>query len=515
VGEILLNGYAGTITLERSLTATTFSQNSGTIQGQAPIYINGGGTWTGGTLKGDIGDLIENVSWMSVYIEQGATLDISGTVSLDARALFNRGTVNATGATINGPNFGFINNDVNARFNAIGDATTTSVYADFVNRGLVADTALNELNFYRPVENLAGTFKSEKVIRFNDTVAFAGGIPFAGEDGNLGGTGQVISRGGFSVTGDTTDYASILTVTGSASISGELTVVFGASFSGATSVTGKFHVNSGTTNLNGPVTVSGANAEVQVVSNVGARLNISADFTIDAGKLTNYNEESDAVSWKAGNINFQNNGTIQNNGDFSIGPDGDGIVGAAVGTMTGNGSFNNVSNLNPNSPGSVSVYSSATITVPFNNNPSCYVRFFWGTLTIDHDWTQRAYVAFSSGNLQVNGNFTNNGLVDVTQDSGSTGFVAVNTFTNNGQMRFDPLGNNMTSSLFTVRARIGVNNSGNFVQGANGRLEMRVRTNNPFDLRAANRLRVLGNTTLGGTLRNPGETTSRFPRGMV
>lgn len=54
VSRVQVNGYTGTITLGQSLTVTTtFTESSGTIAGAFPINVNGGGTWSGGTLRGN------------------------------------------------------------------------------------------------------------------------------------------------------------------------------------------------------------------------------------------------------------------------------------------------------------------------------------------------------------------------------------------------------------------------------------------------------------------------------
>src|SRR5262249_19100656 len=153
------------------------------------------------------------------------------------------------------------------------------------------------------------------VISFNDSVSLDGGAPFGDENGNLFGPGVILSGGGLTVTGNSTSNVATLIVSGSANIAAEFAVQKDVFFNGTTTITGKLEVE-GNCTFDGPVNVSGDNAEVLVQR----RLNINANLTIDAGTLTSNNAEEDyGVAWNSGNITLQNNATIDNIGRFVIG----------------------------------------------------------------------------------------------------------------------------------------------------------------------------------------------------
>lgn len=470
VGEGTLNrfeivGYTGTITLGRDLRVTDrFEQHRGTLTGPYSLTILNRGVWDGGIQGGD--------STASSVLNVQGSLTVSGAVTLNGRRLENYGTLDWAAATIAALNNGKIVNEFGGVVNVYslavpGTPAAFSGDGEFINRGLLAEEASSELTISVPMTSNQGSLVANGKITFESSSVLHGGNPAGGQTANLAGTGQILFSGYLMINGNTTSEVSVLNLNGGTSVAAAFTV------DGASTCT-----------LNSAASISGAGASITV----NANLTIISDLVINAGNLTNNSFGATGTLWNAGSISIQGNGAVVNNANFTIGSalDNAGAVIGSAKILSGAGTFTNNRTLR--------VGASATFSVPFTNANNSNLELNAGTLTITSAWTQGngAATTFSGGNLQVNGDFTNNGNVDIF----TSGQLAVNTFTNNNRVTFwQRVGPPVVPSTFTVAARPGAPGTGNFTQGDDGLLWMRITGTNNND-----RVVVDGTATLGGTL---------------
>ncbi len=214
-GAIVIS--TGTVNINTAITSTVpLTLSGGTLGGSGTLSVSGSSlTWTSGTMSGT----------GSTNILSGATLTISGTssVSLDARTLNNSGTTALTNANwVYFYNNAAINNQVGALFDIRNDQTMQ--------------------NSSGGVFNNYGTFR-KTVATATSTIA----IPFI-NSGNV-----EIQSGIVSLTSGT--YTGPFTATSPGVlqfVSGTHNFDAGASLGG----TGAMAINSGTVNINTPITTT-------------------------------------------------------------------------------------------------------------------------------------------------------------------------------------------------------------------------------------------------------------------
>ncbi|MGH7568263.1 MAG: beta strand repeat-containing protein [Gemmatimonadales bacterium] len=183
----------GTVTFNTadSVRLTTLQLRGGAMQGAAPFVIRGTGSWTGGTLSGPAGSVLQ--------IPTGVTLAIGGTTSktFTARTILNLGTVNWTATTINASDGATFDNQPDAAFNV-------SAVASWAGSGTPVPRIENRGRGTIKVTT-AGTTSIGPSVVVNNTgtldIQAGATLKVSGDFNNLSNGGELLGSGTLDVSG--------------------------------------------------------------------------------------------------------------------------------------------------------------------------------------------------------------------------------------------------------------------------------------------------------------------------
>ncbi|MGN6367708.1 MAG: beta strand repeat-containing protein [Phycisphaerae bacterium] len=355
---------------------------SGSITGSGNLSLNGGFTWTSGTLSTDTtlhgnstftgGNLILLASNLTNSANNTIT-QTAGNLLLGTAALFtNNGAYVATNGGIgsNGGAASLFTNNGSFTLNHVNSASTFTVSIPFNNAGNISVTS-GTLDFS------AGDGGSTTG-NFN---IVAGAVNFRGGTFNLASSVSIAGAGNLNLDGSTVSIGN-----------NPVTVAAPVNLSSGT-ITG-----TGSLTLNGPLTWTGGTITAPVVANANVTLaggNLilqSASFSSAAGKI---------VALNTGNLLLSTGAHFTNNSNFTAIAGSIGTGGGAASLFTNNGSFN----LNlTNSAGTF------TVSTPFANAGAVNVQS--GTLTLstgDNGSTTGSFSLGTSTTLNLNSAFTFSG----------------------------------------------------------------------------------------------------------
>jgi len=174
----------GTVTLNRTVNTTTYSQSSGTLAGAGTLTASGALTWSGGTMSG------------AGVTAANAGLTITGTTAaLDARTFTNDGAA-TLGGTLDLRNGATFNNLTGRTFDIQGDfgISNSAGTASFVNAGTFKKSSGTGTSTIAPSFTNTGTVDAQA-----GTLAFSKGV--SGTTGTLQTSGGTLSLGAASTTG--------------------------------------------------------------------------------------------------------------------------------------------------------------------------------------------------------------------------------------------------------------------------------------------------------------------------
>jgi adhesin HecA-like repeat protein len=457
------SGYTQDLWLSRALTVTgTLSQSDGAIDGSADLNIPSQGVynWSGGKITGITG----MGGAPNVNIAANGVLNLQGTAdkTLNLRTIKNSGTTNWTSGKFVLQNGGEFDNQSQAVFNS---SITSSASIDGT-----ADASgtlfLNEASatFNQTTNDVASLW-----VRFtnNGTVnGQSGEIIF---DANSNSSGGTFTAGAT----DSITFASTCTLSmgiGTTTINGTGNAKLDGgtiSGSGTLEISGTLNVNSGVIGAMGTLTID-----------ANKQLNCEGNSSILIRTVNN----SGTITCTGSNLTL-NGSTINNNSGaiFDIQASMNlGANGGNTAAFTNNGTLKM-------SAGTLAVLNFTTFT------QSGTLQINTGTLEITEDFSQSGGTTqLNGGNLQVDGTFTVQHGSNLTLMV-SSGTIYADAVVNHGTISMGSSPGTLTISGVSGRA----NSNGNYTQGADGTLSLKITGNN----NACDKLVITtGQAQLGGTL---------------
>ena len=411
--KLIISG--GTLSLaDFSQIENKLSLTLGTLTGTGDINVGGSFTWSGGTMSGSGRTLIP----------AGATMTISGDVSLNGRTLNNAGTITWSAGLILSGGGAVINNLAGANFNTTfggssagtrtfnnagtfrktGGTGPTTIDDVFNNSGsvLVENGTLTlsgngtHTGSFMPSAGatLALVIAAPVVQNFNagSSVMGAGNVSFNGVSGQF--PGAINVNGSYDTSGDTTmgPIQVVVTVNGAYRVSGPTLNILGGTAhfnSGGTLTPVTLNVSRGTANLN-----SGSALAPVTLNLTGGTLGGSDTVTVSGLMTWNNNGALSGSGAVNANGGLTINGTVSITGRTL---NNAGIATWSAGVITaGNGSV--INNL-------------AGATVEATVVDDLFGRSLEGTGTFNNGGTLRK--AGGTGATTVGSTFNNSGSVQV------------------------------------------------------------------------------------------------------
>ncbi len=545
--NMLLRQSASTLTVNAPLTfvnGAAYTLSAGTLAGAFPVTVNGGLTWTGGTISNTNGVTVTGTTTinaagapqLSGSLSTGV-LDMSagtlGIASSGVLTLTGPGTSSLSGATINNAgrvNYNTPGDDLLINTGAVFNnqlGGTFDIQGDIFARSTVGPGAFNNAGTVLKSGGTAagsGGFSGTLPLTNTGTLtAQTGTLQYAGNN-NAFNDGTVFNGAGSNlVTGNSTfTTAGVTPITSTNLILGGA----GATYGGSAAIGGTVIWTDGTVtgNLTNPIgagNIWNLNGPLQktILGGAGMRFDNAGTMNLNGGSLM-----------LAGDADFLNRGRFNIAGDFDIRN-----TGAVTFTNNAGSNLTKTGGLGVSQIGSDALFSfssgpgfgaGGTITVmsPPAGVPGTPTLQMNGTFvgnTNFGDITLQANTAFIAGSsFATNGGgirifdnavftttanpFTNTLLVFLTNGTFSTNN---NPFINTGRFALvQGTGNvNVGTSTFTDNARVVPGQSpgalvisGNYSQGPTGTLSIELGGTTPGS--QYDQLRVLGNVSLGGTL---------------
>ena len=435
-----LNISSGTLTLSPSTTIGSLTQSGGTLGGAGNLTVTGVASLTGGFETGAGTTLLQNSATLgsagtsgSIVLDGGRTLELAGTATaaglydylylsdstgtatlkIDSGATLNDQTTSSPGLTI-GNSGGAGGSVTNAgTFQKTGSAATSTVAITFNNTGTV-DVESGALAFSGNGADVGATYQGA------GTVQFSGGTRTMDAASKITAAKTIVSGGqvtfggstlqtNLSVTGGTLNVAAAATASGLTQSAGTLGGAGTLTVTGAAALTGGTETGSGTTLLQGGVTLGAAGSSNAVFFDGGRTLELAGAATVAGTNDGLYLSDSTGTA----TLKIDSGATL-NDQTTSVGLT-IGNNGGAGGSVTNAGTFQKTGSA-----------ATSTVATAFNN-----------TGTVD---VESGALAFSGNGADVGATYQGAGTVQFsggtrTMDAASK-ITAAKTIVSGGQVTF-------------------------------------------------------------------------------